>query len=872
MPIAFARLEFVKRSEGKNACAKSAYNSRDKIEFKGSQFFEPKSYDWSNKEKPIFHCVLLPKGAKKELANPEYLWNLAEVSETRRNSQTAMEMVIALPDDKVISINDRIVLAKTFMQNHFVNQGFAAQIDIHPPDKREGLNGEEGDHNWHAHALITSRRVRKDGKQFESHKPRDLVPSVRGGRVVSGTHWGKLWAQHQNAFFEEKGLDLRVDTEGVVAQKHLGPVRMRGRAFSLLYENELRISLNTIEAKDPRKVLDKITQVNNVFTISDVNKFCYKHIEHDQIADVLEAFWKQDEIVPLFDPESQEPTNRFTTQTVLLEEKHLLRLGDQICKQPAFQIKVKKSDSFSKSLNTEQKRAFNAVISGSKLACIEGYAGTGKSALLGSLKEAYEDANCIVRGFGPDSSTAAVLKERGFSNAENVYSFLFSHQNGKRPISKNREVWIIDEAGKLGNRPFLELLKLAKRYDSQIILAGDSAQLPSVERGEFFRIFSERYGAHYLVNIQRQQKEEQQEIARKLASGKLGQALDGLNQQGAIVWERSKESAVEALIKQWAEDKISRPNESTLIIAHSNREIKALNEMARVYRIEAGELKGREFECDSTLGKIYVSEGDEIEFRKNDKEVGVTNGLRGVLTFAEDDKFTVQITEEGRDRTVTFNPHKFRSFQLGYATTYYRSQGRTVERAYVLHSPLMNKEMFYVGLTRHVKKAELYVSMTDAQTLSDIKMGVFSSAKKFSTLDYTTLKDLESERLQQARLIGIQEMRSSNSILDRLKGLGLASMTKAKLGFGRIIEKYQDVAPDRSFFDYRSRDQQLSSTYKFRDQETEIKVDIEKMKCEFRSLRTQACGLDYRDMQLEIPLSNAERVTNSSKGREGMDR
>jgi hypothetical protein len=36
MAIGFARIEFVKRSAGKNACAKAAYNSRGTIKFEGN--------------------------------------------------------------------------------------------------------------------------------------------------------------------------------------------------------------------------------------------------------------------------------------------------------------------------------------------------------------------------------------------------------------------------------------------------------------------------------------------------------------------------------------------------------------------------------------------------------------------------------------------------------------------------------------------------------------------------------------------------------------------------------------------------------------------------------------------------------------------
>ena len=697
MPIAFARLEFVKRSSGKNSCGKAAYNSRSQIVSHGNEWQKARIYDWSLKSPPVFHQVFLPEGVDSKFKSPEVLWNAVEQKEVRRNSQVAFEMVLALPDDKVISLEDKIHLARSFIMEHFVKKGLAAQIDIHAPETKHRVSEKSGeyeqaDHNWHAHALMTTRRFKENGQEFADHKARELMPSLRDGRVVSGAHWGKLWAQHQNHFFEQKGLSLRVDAEGVVPQKHLGPVRMRGRALSLLHEHDLRVSLNALESEDPKAALEKITHTKNIFTPEDVDRFLHKHVDAERFFEIKEAFWKQAEIVQLLDPKSNKPLNKFTTPEIIGEEKQIIRLGDQLSQHKAHKVNLQKAERFSSNLTQEQKTAFRDILAGKRLACIEGYAGTGKSYLLSALKSAYESHGYIVRGLGPDSATSQVLKEKGFATAENIHRFLFNLHHGKAEITKT-EVWLIDEAGKLGTRPLLELLKCANQYGVQVILSGDSAQLPSVDRGGPFKIFSDRYGAHRLVDIKRQEDETQRAIAKKLAVGEMGQALDAIVKLGNINWTATKEESIEAIIKAWALNKVTHPNESTLLIAHSNKEIRVLNELARLYRKEAGELKGKEYQCETAFGKIYVCSGDRIEFRKKDKELNVTNGTEGILVKASPESFTVQLKEGSQTRNVTFDPSQYNSFQLGYATTYYRSQGRTIDKAYVLHSPMMNKEI-----------------------------------------------------------------------------------------------------------------------------------------------------------------------------------
>ncbi len=136
MAIGYARIEFVKRSSGKTACAKAAYNSRTEIEFQGNKAIDSQTYSWAFKEKPIHHEVLLPQGVNESFRKPSILWNAAEAKETKSNSQVAVELVLALPDDKEISNEDRIELARSFVQEHFVAKGLAAQLDIHPPERK----------------------------------------------------------------------------------------------------------------------------------------------------------------------------------------------------------------------------------------------------------------------------------------------------------------------------------------------------------------------------------------------------------------------------------------------------------------------------------------------------------------------------------------------------------------------------------------------------------------------------------------------------------------------------------------------------------------------------------------------------------------
>jgi len=844
MAIGFARIEFVQRSNGKTACAKAAYNARTRIEFEGNCALDSQTFNWSSDAKPPFHEILLPSNAHEMFKSPQILWNAVEAKEKKHNSQVAMEVVLALPDDKTITLDDRIHLTKTFVQTHFVDKGLAAQIDIHSPERKiqitrnnqelglfKGMYGNvvaekngvlavqfnstrtisfdskeftgfaEKENNWHAHVLITTRRFKTDGLELEDHKARDLMPRVCNGKVVSGPDWGKLWTDHQNQYFEEKGLNLRVDVPGIQPQEHLGPIRMRGRALSLLEEHSRLLEENVQKSMNPAEILEKLTERQSVFTQEDVERFLQKHLPFEHHDSVRQAFWTQKEVVPLVDKITNEATGKFSSENVLEEEKRILRLADHLESQETFKADLKKAPEYLEPLNDEQQKAFAAIVRGKKLVCLQGYAGTGKSHLLASLMKFYSSQNYRVRGFGPDSATADILKEKGFHSAENIYRFLFGMHNSRRHISHKNEVWILDEAGKLGNRPLLELLKYAEKYDVKVILAGDHAQLSSVERGGMFRLFCERYSPQILGDIQRQKKETHRAAAKDLATGNLGPAIDKLASASSIRWSSTKKEAMENLISSWTHDTRSIRSSATLLIAHTNDEVRVLNEMVRLVRKQRGELSGEEFSCETTMGKVYLSMGDRIEFRKNDKELVVTNGLSGVLVETKPDRFVVAVeAKDKKIRHIEFDPREYHSYQLGYASTYFRSQGRTVDRAYVLHSPALNKRLFYVGLTRHVKEAYYFVSKDQAYCLADLKRQASRDNLKENTNAYTTLDEIHAQQIREQKVHQIQELKDSDSFLDKVKGYGLAAYDLVKTKTGTFRERIQDRLPAAEFF------------------------------------------------------------------------
>ena len=740
MAIGQARNEFVKRSEGKNICHKAAYIDRGQIQFEGTKFQEPKLYNYSDREAPLAKKILLPECVSEKFLNPEILWNAAEKIESRHNSQVGMELVIALPDDKVITEKDRLILTERFSQQ-FTQKGLAAHYAIHRPDGKE-------DHNWHAHILVPTRTFSKDGQSLNYLKDRSLQ------KELASTRWGEVWTKMQNDYFKELGIDLRVDPKSLNPQEHLGPVRLRGHCLDLLKRHEENQKQNAIDASNPAKILKAISNEKAVWQVQDVERFMAKHTPPEKLEEVRELFWKQTEIVKLqevYYPQGYKhykDNGKFTTLEVLEEEKQILRRCENINDVEHIKLKEKHLEKFSLNLNTEQYRAYLSLANRSGIGILEGYAGTGKSHVLEALKEAYEAKGVTVRGFGPDNATANLLKEKDF-NAENVPRFLYAQEHGRREIKK-KEVWIVDEAGKLANQALNELCRVAQNHKAKLILSGDSAQMPAINRGGMFQFLAEKYDASKLQYIQRQDSEEQRSITRSFAEGKIEEAVDALSEEKSLHFEKDKSCAIEKLIVDWSFNHYIDKEKSldqSLILATTNREVHVLNQAAHDVRMVKGELKKEEYSCKTLFGEVRVSEGDLIEFRKNDREIGVTNGLKGELIKAEEDRFVVKIDDERDQHTkiVSFDPQDYGAWQLGYATTTYRAQGRTVDDAYVLHNALNGKQTSYVALSRHRENLSIYIDKKECNSYKDLQSQCMKDASKESALSYENEYDLQED-------------------------------------------------------------------------------------------------------------------------------
>src|SRR5581483_9967042 len=285
-------------------------------------------------------------------------------------------------------------------------------------------------------------------------------------------------------------------------------------------------------------------------------------------------------------------------------------------------------------LSGEQADALAHVTEGCDLSIVVGYAGTGKSAMLGVAREAWEAAGYEVRGVALSGIAAENLESGSGIVSRTIASIEHGWGQG-RDLLTTRHVLVIDEAGMVGTRQLERVLSHAAEAGAKVVLIGDPRQLQSIEAGAAFRSIHERQGGDW-----------QRDATRDLAIGRTGNALEAYRSHGMVQDAQTREQARSDLIERWDRERQASPDKSRIILTHTNDEVRALNEAAREKMREAGSL-GDEVRVTVERGVRNFARGDRVMFLQNERGLGVKNGTLGTIEQVSAQSMTVQ-NDEGR--------------------------------------------------------------------------------------------------------------------------------------------------------------------------------------------------------------------------------
>ena len=205
------QVQTIQRGAGRSAVAAAAYRA-------GAALTDERlamEFDFAGKAGVEFAEVLAPPDAPAAFQDRQTLWNAAEMREGRKDAVPARELLLALPHE--LDFEQRRALVRAFVVEHLTGRGMVADVAMHRP-------GGEGDQrNFHAHILVTTRRVGPEGfgaKEVAWRTPQQVRDWRAGWAEIQNAHLrrhlGPQAPQVSHLSLAEQGLD-RLPTA------HLGP-------------------------------------------------------------------------------------------------------------------------------------------------------------------------------------------------------------------------------------------------------------------------------------------------------------------------------------------------------------------------------------------------------------------------------------------------------------------------------------------------------------------------------------------------------------------------------------------------------------------------------------------------------------------------
>ena len=691
-----------------------------------------RGHDFSAKRGVVHSEVLLPENAPEAWSDRERLWNDVEAFEVRKDAQLAREVEFALPRETDAGTGHRT--RPRLRAVGVCGQGHDRRSQRAPGYRRRRLPKP------HAHVMLTMRAVDENG----------FGPKVRDwNRTEMVERWRERWAELANERLAELDIDARIDHRSLEAQGiALEPQNQIGAPAQRIEGEGIeadRAEMHREIARgngariiaDPSVALDAITQQQSTFTRRDMARFAHRHSDGiDQFNEVMGAMRNAPDLVELGKDGRGE--DRFTTRQMIEAEQRLHRAAELMAERERHEVNdrhrqaaLAHAERRGLVLSGEQADALAHVTDGRDLSIVVGYAGTGKSAMLGVARGAWEAAGYEVRGVAL-SGIAAENLESGSGIASRTIASMEHGWGQGRDLLTARDVLVIDEAGMVGTRQLERVLSHAAEVGAKVVLVGDIRQLQSIEAGAAFRSIHERHGGTEIGEVRRQREDWQRDATRGLATGRTGEAIHAYDAHGMVHVAQTREQARDDLIDRWDRDRQAAPDRSRIILTHTNDEVRALNEAARERMRTAGDL-GEDVRLTVERGARSFARGDRVMFLQNERGLGVRNGTHGTIEQVSAQSMSVR-TDDGRN--ISFDLKDYNKIDHGYAATIHKAQGMTVDRAHVLATPGMDAHGSYVALSRHRDGVDLHYGRDDFASQDRLTRTLSRDRSKDMASDY----------------------------------------------------------------------------------------------------------------------------------------
>jgi Ti-type conjugative transfer relaxase TraA len=745
MAIYHFSAKVIQRSQGRSAIAAAAYRAAEALHDESLG----RTFNYLDKPGVVHSEILLPEGAPARWLDRSVLWNEAQQVERRKDAVLAREIELALPRE--LSQAEAIALAQDFVREQFVARGMVADLNIH------WGQSADGEAQPHAHIMLTMRRVVSGLAGQPEEGAFGLKERAWNDKALL-RNWRARWAELVNERLAAAGIDGQVDHRSNAArgidlepQNKIGPAgarrAVRGEDAERADEHRAIARRNGERLlAEPELALQALTRQQSTFTREDLARLVHRHSDGAaQFTAIMAKVEASPELVRI--GKDGRDQNRYSTREMIAIERRMEAAALELSRRTTHPVAVdrRKAVLAGGMLGEEQRHAFGHVTRSRNLAVVVGYAGTGKSTMLGAARQAWEAEGYTVRGAALSGIAAEGLENGSGIVSRTIASWEHAWAQDKETLGP-RDVLVMDEAGMVGSRQMDRVLAAVRAAGAKLVLVGDHEQLQAIEAGAAFRAIVERVGAAEITEVRRQQVAWQREATRELATGRTGAALARYQAAGMVQAHATDAAALAALIAGWQAARERAPGKRQIILAHTRDDVRALNDAARALRREAGEL-GEDRLLPTELGPRSFAVGDQVYFLRNERGlggVGVKNGTLGTIVAIDGEgegaRLSVRLgldeTAAGAARVVTFALAEYADLDHGYAATVHKAQSVTVDRTHVLATPGMDRHLAYVALTRHRHEVALHWSEESFGPPARLAARLSRERAKDTTLDY----------------------------------------------------------------------------------------------------------------------------------------
>ncbi len=568
--------------------------------------------------------------------------------------------------------------------------------------------------------------------------------------------WREAWSAHVNERMAELGLEGRIDHRSYEAQgialepQHkIGPAASRRPEQGLeaeRIEDHARIARDNGEKiiANPSIALDAITRQQATFTTRDLAVFAFRHSDgKEQFDQVMTAVRASPELVALGkDGRDQE---RFTSRDMIAVEARLERSAGALAARDGHGIADRQRDAAIGAaqgrglvLSAEQRDALDHITGRKGLASVVGYAGSGKSAMLGVAREAWERQGYQVRGAALSGIAAENLEGGSGIQSRTLASLEHAWGQGREQLGP-RDVLVVDEAGMIGSRQMERVLSQARDAGAKI------------------------------TEIRRQREDWQRDATRALATGRTGEAIHAYDGKGMVHAADTREQARGELVAGWDRQRQAEPGKSRIILTHTNAEVRELNEEARGRLRATGDL-GDDVTFSADRGTRAFARGDRLMFLRNERSLGVKNGTLGTIEQVSAEGMKVRLDSGAR---VAFDAKDYAAVDHGYAATFHKAQGVTVDHAHVLATPGMDRHSAYVGMSRHRDDVQLHYGRDDFADQCQLVRAMSRDRGKDMAGDYARPEQDQARAFADRREIRFPELarQVAEKVRDKARGM-----------------------------------------------------------------------------------------------------